>query len=131
MFPRKMFACVLFCATLLGMAGCGGTSSFNCTLTALRVTPASITLNHTAAAPANSTTFSASGLFTDSTVCTTNTSSLVSSNWTVSDPSIHLSASPTTQVTATCTTAVESPVTIHATSATNQSLTGQATLMCN
>jgi hypothetical protein len=35
------------------------------------------------------------------------------------------------QVTATCTAAVGSPVTIQATSANNQSLTGQATLVCN
>src|SRR6476661_5204010 len=131
MFPRKMFACVLLGAALLGMAGCGGTSSSNCTLTALRVTPGSMTVDHTAAAPANGTTFSASGLFTGSTVCPANTSALVSSNWTVSDPSVHLSASPAMQVTATCTAAVTSPVTVQATSASDQTLTGKATLMCN
>src|SRR6185437_3973771 len=130
MFPCRMFASVLFCAALLGMAGCGGSSS-NCTLTALRVTPASITVDHTAAAPANSTIFNASGMFTGSTACMSNTSALVSSNWTVSDPSVHLSASPTMQVTATCTATVGSPVTIQATSASNQTLTGQATLTCN
>src|SRR5579864_327444 len=132
MFPRKMYACVLFWAALLGMAGCGGTSSSNCTLTALRVTPGSMTVDHTAAAPANGTIFSASGLFTGSGSCMgLNASALVNSNWTVSDPSVHLSASPTTQVTATCTAAVVSPVTIQATSASDQSLTGKATLMCN
>jgi hypothetical protein len=132
MFPRTMFTCVLFCAALLGTAGCGGTASSNCTLTALRVTPGSATVDHTAAAPANSATFSASGLFTGNGQCVAlNTAAQVNSNWTVSDPSVHLSASPTTQITATCTAAVASPVTIQATSATDQTLTGKATLTCN
>jgi len=131
MFPRKMFACVLLCAALLGLAGCGGTSSSNCTVT-LRVAPASATVDHTAAAPANSAAFSASTLSTGSPQCmAANTAVQVSSNWTVSDPSVHLSASPTTQVTATCTAAVVSPVTIQGTSATDQTLTGKATLTCN
>ncbi|HSK42979.1 MAG TPA: hypothetical protein VLA83_03715 [Candidatus Binatia bacterium] len=90
-----------------------------------------MTVDHTAAAPGNGTTFSASGLFTGSAVCAVNASALVNSNWTVSDPSVHLSASPTMQVTAPCTAAVASPVTIQATSASDATLTGKATLMCN
>jgi hypothetical protein len=63
-------------------------------------------------------------------VCTANAAAPVSSNWTASDPSIHLSASPTTQVTATCTATLANPATIRAVAVSDQTLTGQASLTC-
>ena len=128
--PLRLLTSFLLSAALLAGAGCGGSSSSNCAVTALRITPSSMTVNHTAAPPANSQTFTASGLITGNGVCTGNTAAMVSSNWTASDPSIQLSASPTTQVTATCTAALTNPATIKAVSATDQTLTGQASLTC-
>jgi hypothetical protein len=55
----------------------------------------------------------------------------VNSNWTVSDPSVQLSASQATQVTATCTAAVTTPVTITATPVSGEMFTGKASLTCN
>ena len=130
MLPRRLLARFLLSAALLAVAGCGGSSSNNCKVTALNVTPQSMTVNHAAAPPANSQVFTATGLLTGNGVCTGNTAAMVSSNWTASDPSIQLSASPTTQVTATCTAALTNPATIKAVSATDQTLTGQASLTC-
>lgn len=130
MLPWKLLARFLLSAALLAGAGCGGTSSNNCKVTALNVTPSSMTVNHTAAPPANSQVFTATNLFTGNGVCTANTAAMVSSNWTASDPSIHLSASPTMQVTATCTATLTSPATIRAVAASDQTLTGQASLTC-
>jgi len=130
MLPWKLLARFLLSAALLAGAGCGGSSSNNCKVTALNVAPSSMTVNHTAAPPANSQVFTATNLFTGNGVCTANTAAMVSSNWTASDPSIHLSASPTMQVTATCTATLTSPATIRAVAASDQTLTGQASLTC-
>ncbi|HEX3587840.1 MAG TPA: hypothetical protein VH024_17705 [Candidatus Angelobacter sp.] len=128
--PWRLFARFLLSAALLAGAGCGGSSSNNCKVTALNVTPSSMTVNHTAAPPANSQVFTSTDLFTGNGVCTANTAAAVSSNWTASDPSIHLSASPTTQVTATCTATLINPAIIRAVAASDQTLTGQASLTC-
>jgi hypothetical protein len=130
MLPWKLLARFLLSAALLAGAGCGGSSSNNCKVTALNVSPSSMTVNHTAAPPANSQVFTATNLFTGNGVCTANTAAMVSSNWTASDPSVHLSASPTMQVTATCTATLTSPATIRAVAASDQTLTGQASLTC-
>lgn len=129
MFSPKMLAVVPFCAAFITVAGCGGASS-NCTVTALNVTPETVTIHHTAAAPANSQQFAATNLFTGTGVCSANASALVTSNWTASDPSVHLSATPAPTVTATCTAAVPNPVTVKATSVADATLTGQASLTC-
>jgi hypothetical protein len=117
-------------AGLIAIAGCGSGSNSDCTVTALNVAPATATADHTAA-PGNSQQFAASNLFTGTGVCTANASALVNSNWTVSDPSVHLSASQGEFVTATCTAALVSPVTIRATATADASLTGQASLTCH
>lgn len=127
MFPRWIFAWVLLSAALLSVMSCGGTT---CVVSGLNVTPSTATVDHTAVAPANSQGFSASTLFGGAGVCTGNTGALVNANWTVSDPSVHLSAPQGTQVTATCTATVANPVTVTATAATGQMLTGQASLTC-
>lgn len=89
-----------------------------------------MTVNHTAAPPANGQVFTATALFTGNGVCTANAAAAVSSNWTANDPSIDLSTSPTTQVTATCTTTLTNPATIKAVAVSDQTLTGQAALTC-
>src|SRR5215472_11882022 len=115
--------------SLLATVGCGGSS---CNVDSLVVTPPTATLSHTAAAPGNSQTFNAvNHIGGGGGVCTGNAAALRISNWTVSDPSVHLSSSPAPTVTATCTAAVTSPVTVTATSVDGQNLTGQASLNCN
>lgn len=129
MFASRVIPSVLVCAALQAIAGCGGSS--NCAAVGLNVAPSSATLDHTAAAPANSQMFSTTTLFGGGNgVCTGNAAALVSSNWMVSDPSVHLSAAQGPQITATCTAAVASPVTITATAVDGQMLTGQASLTC-
>jgi len=127
---RKLFT-VLFLAASLAISGCGGSSSDDCRVIGLNVTPQSATVPAAATAPANSQSFSASNLFGGgSGVCTANASALVNSNWTVSDASVHLSAAQGVSITATCTAAVASPVTVKAAGVADPTLTGQATLVC-
>ena len=129
MLPLKKFSSLMLCTALAALAGCGGSS--NCGPVGLNVGPTAATVAHTAAAPANSQMFSASFQFSLSSGCPAVTAALVNSNWTVSDPSVHLSAAQGTQVTATCTAAVTTPVTITATPVSGQMFTGHASLTCN
>ena len=124
--PLKKFSSLVLCAAL---AGCGG--SPNCGPVGLNVGPTAATVDHTAAPPANAQVFSASFQFKVQPGCVAITAALVNSNWTVSDPSVHLSATQGTQVTATCTAAVTTPVTITATQVGGEMFTGHASLTCN
>ncbi|HEY2168033.1 MAG TPA: hypothetical protein VGJ30_00285, partial [Candidatus Angelobacter sp.] len=83
------------------------------------------------APPANSQMFSASFQFSNNPGCPAITAALVNSNWTVSDPSVHLSSPQATQVTATCTATVTTPVSITATPVSGEMFTGHASLTCN
>lgn len=126
MFVSKSWVGVFFCAWLTA-AGCGGSG---CTVVGLNVAPPTATVSHVA--PGNSQTFVSSTLFGGGNrPCPANASMLVSANWTVSDPSVQLSSSPASTVTATCTTALVGPVTVTATSNDSQMLTGRASLTCN
>jgi hypothetical protein len=131
MFRHKILVAVLLSAPLVATMGCGGTSSPDCGVIGLNVTPSPVTVNHAAAPPGNSQVFSASFQFKNNPGCPAVTAALVNSNWTVNDPSVHLSASPTSQVTATCTAAVASAVTVTATQASGEMFTGKASLTCN
>ncbi|HZQ94327.1 MAG TPA: hypothetical protein VFA67_04910 [Candidatus Sulfotelmatobacter sp.] len=75
--------------------------------------------------------FSASYVVKGGSGCPAVLAALVNSNWTVSDPSVHLSSSPATQLTATCTAAVSKPVAITAAPANGEKFIGQASLTCN
>ncbi|HKD79378.1 MAG TPA: hypothetical protein VKH81_06760 [Candidatus Angelobacter sp.] len=143
MFTSRFFASSFVSKLIVGACltvalplsiSCGGNSP-NCGATGLNVGPATATVSHTAAAPANGQMFSAIFQFNQAKAqngCVASAvAALVNSNWTASDPSVHLSSSPTTQVTATCTAALTNPVTITATQASGGTLTGQATLTCN
>ena len=125
MLGARFFGGVSLAVGVLATVGCGGNG--DC-VTGINVVPSTATADHAAAAPGNSQTFNAS--FQVRNGCA---AALVIEpfNWTVSDPSVHLSSSPTSLVTATCTAAVTNPVTITATPNNGQMLTGRATLTCN
>jgi predicted small lipoprotein YifL len=129
MLTLKRFSSVMLCAAISALAGCGG--SPQCGPVGLNVTPATTTVDHNAAPPANSQKLSATFQFSGNPGCPGVTAALVNSNWTVSDPSVHLSAQQATQVIATCTAAVAAPVTITATPVSGEMFTGQASLTCN
>ena len=131
-----MFACKLPFAVLISLAlistiGCGGASSPDCGPTGLNVGPASATVNHAAAPPGNGQVFSASFQPKNGPGCPAITAALVNSNWTASDPSVQLSAPQGFQITATCTAALASPVTITAVPVSGGTFTGKASLTCN
>jgi hypothetical protein len=128
MFTSRLFVVVSLGVTLLITVGCGGS---NCQIVGLNVAPPTAAANHTATAPSNGQTFSASDQFKGACLGSAGTAALINSNWTASDPSVHLSASPAGQVTATCTAALANPVTITATAADGSGHTGQASLTCN
>src|SRR6185312_15839798 len=131
MLTLKSFSSLMLCIALGAIAGCGGTGPQNCGPVGLNVTPTTVTADHVAAPPANSQTFSAAFQFSSNPGCPAVTAALVNSNWTVSDPSVHLSAPQATQVTATCTAASTSPATITATPVSGEMFTGRASLTCN
>ena len=131
MLTCKLLAVVSLGVTLLATVGCGGASG-GCQPVGITVSPSTAAANHAAAAPGNSQVFSAIIQLGGGAVCpAAELAALKNSNWTASDPSVHLSASPATQVTATCAAAVTNPVTITATAADNSGFTGQAALTCN
>ena len=127
-FPSKLLAGICLSLALPLTISCG---SSDCTITGMVIGPASAMVSHAAAAPANSQTFSATFQFKSQNACGgTATSALVVSNWTASDPSVHLSPSPSGQVTATCTAALTNPVTITAAQVSGGTFTGQGSLVC-
>jgi hypothetical protein len=131
-FAKRFFLCVGSSAALLFMIGCGMNTP-DCGVSGIAVGPQTAMVDHTAAAPGNTQVFSATVQFKANNGCAiaAGTAALVNSNWTVSDPSVHLSQSPTGQVTATCTATVATPVNITATSADSNMFTSKAALTCN
>src|SRR5581483_8566943 len=131
-FLSKLLAGVCLSLALPLTIGCG--SSPDCGVIGLNIGPSSATVSHTSAPPANSQSFNATFQFNQSNTqngcVASQTAALVNSNWTASDPSVHLSPLPATQVTATCTAALANPVTITATQASGGTFTGQASLVC-
>ena len=131
MFAGKLLFAVLLSTMFLSTVGCGGVTSPDCGANGLNVGPSAATVNHAAAAPGNSQVFSASFQFKNGPGCPGITAALVNSNWTASDPSVHLSVPQATQVTATCTAALATPVTITASQVGGEMFTGKASLTCN
>src|SRR5260370_22565349 len=91
MFTSRFLAGVCLGVTLLSTMGCGGN---DCGVSGLNVVPATATADHTAAAPGNGQTFSASLQFKNKSGCVAITAAFVNSNWRGSEPSIPLSSSP-------------------------------------
>jgi hypothetical protein len=129
MFAARFFAGVSLGVGLLATIGCGGNGS-GCAITGVNVVPSTATADHAAPAPGNSQTFTASFQLPNNSDCAV-PAVLEPFNWTASDPSVHLSTSPTVMVTATCTAALANPVTITATPTNGQMLTGKGSLTCN
>lgn len=129
MLRLRMSFALLCCAAVTVLTGCGGMNN-NCTTMGMSVNPASATVDHSAAAPANSQMFSATNMFVGNGCMGIATAALVTSNWTANDPTVTLTASPSGQVTATCTASTVNPVMISATSNDGRMLSGQASLMC-
>lgn len=132
MFAMRAFAGVFLSVGLLATVGCGGQGFAppSCGVTGLNVTPSTATADHAAAAPGNSQIFGASFQFKNNPGCAVPADAVLF-NWAASDPSVHLSSSPSFAVTATCTAAVTNPVTIAATPGNGQDFTGRGTLTCN
>ena len=131
MIRFRILAGLFLGAVFLVTAGCGGHSP-NCGPTGLNVGPATATIDHTAAPPLNTQPFSATLRVDANNGCAIPLATvLINSNWTASDPSVQLSASPSGQVGATCTKAVAGPVTTTATQVGRQMFTGTAALTCN
>jgi hypothetical protein len=130
MFAGKLLFAVLLPLSFISSVGCGG-STPDCGPVGLNVGPASATVNHAAAPPGNSQVFSASFQSKFGPGCPAVTAALVNSNWSASDPSVQLSAPQAIQVTATCTAALGSPVTITAVPVSGGAFTGKASLTCN
>jgi len=129
----RLFLSLLLAGILITL-GCGGHTipMDPCTVVGLNIIPASATANHAAAAPANAASFGASAKFAG--VCGAGTAIPPIANWSVSDPSVHISLTQGSSTTATCTAALAGPVTVTGTNATpinGQTFTGTATLTCN
>ena len=129
-WPLRTLIRFLFCASFIIVAGSGSASASDCRVTALNVAPPSAAADHAAAAPANGQVFTVSNHFTGSGPCSQNAAMMVNANWTVSDPSVHLSANQGNHVTATCTAALAKPVRIKATAVSDPKLTGESILTC-
>lgn len=131
MHARKACYRLFLSAALMSLAGCAAILP-DCSPIGLQMSPDSAVANHLAAPPGNSQTFSATFQFSGNPACfSAQDTSQVNSNWTASDPSVRLSSADATEVTATCTAALQSPVTITATPVSGESVTGHATLICN
>jgi hypothetical protein len=124
--------CLLYFATV----GCGGPSPITlaCKITAINVSPASVTLSHTAPPPGNTQHFDA---FASAVTpgCVVSQSNLTTGTWSVSD-NINVSISNVqgaTFGTATCNSATSGPVTVTATvpAGDGTSVTNTASLTCN
>jgi hypothetical protein len=130
MLAGKLLFAVLLSLSFVSTVGCGG-STADCGVSGLSVNPSAATVNHAAAPPGNSQVFNASFQSKFGPGCPAVTAALVNANWTASDPSVHLSVPQAIQLTATCTAAVATPVTITATPVSGEMFTGTAALTCN
>jgi hypothetical protein len=123
---------------IAGLAGCGGHSTPDCTVTALNLGPAAGTADHLAASPGNQVQFSGfDALNTLPSGCLTvgiTQAMRTDLKWTVSDP-VNVTIGNTLNVDygrATCVNATAGPVTVTASgpNAKGTTITGTATLTC-
>lgn len=124
------FVAPLFFALL--MAGCGGSSTAACKLTAINVFPNTATASHTAVAPGNTQLFSAF-VGAASGNCAVQQSNLTNATWTVSDTT-NASISNVHDATygnATCKGATSTTVTATVPAGDGTTVSGTASLTCN
>src|ERR1051326_3616210 len=126
----RIFLSLLLGGIVISTIGCGGHTMMDpCTIIGLTVGPASATVNHAAAPPTNGQSFVSNPRFFS--VCGSATAIPLNSNWTASDPSVHLSPAPGGTTTATCPAPRVTPAPITATSADASKFIGTATLTSN
>ncbi len=124
------------CMLYLAIVGCGGPSPIilACKITAVNVSPASVTISHTAPPPGNTQHFDVFASAVTSG-CVVSQSNLTNGTWSVSD-NINVSISNvqgSTFGTATCNGATSGPVTVIATvpAGDGTNVTNTASLTCN
>ena len=125
---------LIFGALLLSLAaaGCGGSSSHDCNMTGISISPASGSANHSAAAPGNQQQFMASPVLPQG--CVPPPLPFGFATWSVSDPvNVSISnAKDQTNGVATCNGATAGAITVTASTAVaNGTVTGMAKLTCN
>jgi len=114
---RLMIGSIVSLLVFAGLLGCGGKTATMCKITALNVSPATATVSHAAAPPANAQHFDA---FQTAAAagCAFALSNLTTATWTVSDPvnvNIGATFSDPAFGTATCKNAMADAVTVTAT----------------
>lgn len=130
---------ILFMATLW-FVGCGGSanSSTACSITTIKVSPGTATVDHAASAPGNTQNFDAFQTAASSG-CNFTQASLQNATWSVSDPVNASISNSHDQLnanygTATCINAAPAPITITATVPSgngSSNVSSAATLTCN
>jgi hypothetical protein len=135
--PFALLGSLIIAATL---AGCGGNSMPNCTVTSLNISPATGSASHLAAPPGNKAMFigfdNLSALPAGCVMPGAGTQAQrVDLKWTSSDP-VNVTVGNTLGVDygiATCNNTTSGPVTITATgpNAMNATISGTASLTCN
>ena len=135
MRPYRLIGFIVSLVAFAGLLGCGGKTTTMCKITGFRVSPATATVSHTAAPPANTQHFDA---FQTSAPagCGFALSNLTTATWTVSDTvnvSIGATSSDPAFGTATCKNATAGAVTVTATVPVGDgtNLTNTASLTCN
>lgn len=123
----------LFVAAVLVSLGCGNTQQ-KCDLTALSVSPSSVSADHAVSAPDNQVQFFA-GPIAKGQCAAGGCVNCWGQTWTVSDPvNVSISNNANDNGTATCWGATNGAVTITATAPvagkSTQTVTGTATLTC-
>jgi hypothetical protein len=124
----------IFCVLLvaLAVASCGGSSTHDCNMTAVSISPASAVANHSAAAPGNQQRFTPGPVLPAG--CTPPPLPFGFATWSVSDPvNVSISnAKDQTNGVATCNGATAGAITVTATATSgNGTVSGTATLTCN
>jgi hypothetical protein len=130
--PHLKLALVMAAALIL--TGCGN-SNRDCSLTALNVTPSSVSADHTAAAPGNQVHFYASPVVPGKSCSLAACVNCWGQTWTISDPiNVSISNNGTDNGVATCMGVTNGAVAVTATAPAShgsaRSVTGTATLTC-
>jgi len=116
------------------LLGCGGKSTTMCKINSINVSPATATVNHAAAPPANTQKFAAF-IASEPSGCAFILSNLPNATWSVSDPVNVSIANPPDPAsgTATCKAATAGAITVTATvpAGDGTNVANTAALTCN
>ena len=136
MHSQPRFLLAISTLACLAVSGCGGqtSSSSSCQILAINVSPATATVDHAAAPPANTQHFDAF-IAKAPPGCAFFTGNVFDAVWSVSDPvNVSISnAQDATRGTATCKAATAGAVTVTATKSQSggPTVTNTASLTCN